>query len=86
MTALKRESFNAWMKQNHNRYGIWYSDAVISHTSGKKARTSQLAREVGISLPNELPLAGNIKLTRRFVQETFVIKGTGNTEDRSTRY
>ena len=38
VTALKRESFNAWLKQNHDRYGICYSDAVISHTSGKKAR------------------------------------------------
>ena len=38
VTALRRESFNAWLKQNHDRYGISYSDAVISHTSGKKAR------------------------------------------------
>ena len=38
VTALKRESFNSWLKQNHGRYKISYSDAVINHTSGKKAR------------------------------------------------
>ncbi len=36
--ALKKESFNLWMKQNHERYGIVYSDYVISYSSGKKAR------------------------------------------------
>lgn len=41
----------------------------------EKARNSQLAREIEISLPNELPLAENIELARRFVQETFVSKG-----------
>ncbi len=41
----------------------------------EKARNSQLAREVEISLPNELSLAENIELARRFVQETFVSKG-----------
>ena len=41
----------------------------------EKARNSQLAREVEISLPNELSLAENIDLARRFVQITFVSKG-----------
>jgi len=41
----------------------------------EKARNSQLAREIEISLPNELSLAENIELARRFVQETFVSKG-----------
>ena len=41
----------------------------------EKARNSQLAREIEISLPNELPLAENIELARRFVQKTFVSKG-----------
>ena len=41
----------------------------------EKARNSQLAREIEISLPNELSRAENIELARRFVQETFVSKG-----------
>ncbi len=41
----------------------------------EKARNSQLAREIEISLPNELSRAENIELARRFVRETFVSKG-----------
>lgn len=41
----------------------------------EKAKNSQLAREIEISLPNELSLAENIELARRFVQENFVDKG-----------
>ena len=41
----------------------------------EKARNSQLACEIEISLPNELSRAENIKLARCFVQETFVSKG-----------
>ncbi|MBR1432569.1 MAG: MobA/MobL family protein [Ruminiclostridium sp.] len=41
----------------------------------EKARNSQLAREIEISLPNELSRAENIELARRFVQEAFVNKG-----------
>ena len=41
----------------------------------EKAKNSQLAREIEISLPNKLPLSENIELARRFVQETFVSKG-----------
>ena len=41
----------------------------------EKARNSQLAREIEISLPNELSRAENIELARRFVQKTFVNKG-----------
>ena len=41
----------------------------------EKARNSQLAREIEISLPNELSRADNIELARRFVQDTFVSKG-----------
>ena len=38
VTAMKKESFNLWVKQNHHRYNITYSDYVISHSNGKKAR------------------------------------------------
>ena len=38
VTALRKESFNQWVKQNHHRYNITYSDYVISHSNGKKAR------------------------------------------------
>ncbi len=41
----------------------------------EKAKNSQLAREIEISLPNELSRAENIDLARRFVQENFVDKG-----------
>ncbi len=41
----------------------------------EKAKNSQLAREIEISLPNELSRAENIELARRFVQKTFVSKG-----------
>ncbi len=41
----------------------------------EKARNSQLAREIEISLPNELSRAENIELARRFVQQNFVDKG-----------
>ncbi len=41
----------------------------------EKARNSQLAREVEISLPNELTLEQNIALAKEFVQKTFVDKG-----------
>lgn len=41
----------------------------------EKARNSQLAREIEISLPNELSLTENVELARRFVQDTFVSKG-----------
>lgn len=41
----------------------------------EKARNSQLAREIEISLPNELSLTENVELARRFVQQTFVEKG-----------
>ena len=41
----------------------------------EKSKNSQLAREIEISLPNELSRAENIELARRFVQETFVSKG-----------
>ena len=41
----------------------------------EKARNSQLAREIEISLPNELSRAENIELARRFVQQSFVDKG-----------
>ncbi len=41
----------------------------------EKAKNSQLAREIEISLPNELSRAENIELARRFVQEKFVDKG-----------
>ena len=38
VTAMKKESFNLWVKQNHHRYNIIYSDYVIRHSNGKKAR------------------------------------------------
>ena len=38
VTILKKESFSLWLKQNHSKYRINYSDYVISHESGKKAR------------------------------------------------
>lgn len=41
----------------------------------EKAKNSQLAREIEISLSNELSLEQNIALARNFVRQTFVEKG-----------
>lgn len=38
VTAMKKESFNLWLKQNYAKYGIEYSNNVQSHSNGKKAR------------------------------------------------
>lgn len=38
VTALKRESFNTWLKQNYLKYGLQYGEKITSHTSGKYAR------------------------------------------------
>lgn len=36
--ALKRESFNVWLKQNYHNYNLEYSEKTISHSSQKFAR------------------------------------------------
>ncbi|MBR1432567.1 MAG: DNA primase [Ruminiclostridium sp.] len=41
VTALKRESFNLWLKNNHRRYNIEYSNNIVNQSSGKKARGYQ---------------------------------------------
>ena len=38
VVILKKEGFNAWMKQNYHKYNIEYSNSVQSHGNGKKAR------------------------------------------------
>ena len=38
VTPLRRESFNAWLKNNHAKYNIEYSHNVLNRSSGKKAR------------------------------------------------
>lgn len=38
ITPVKKEAFNLWLKQNHSRYNIQYSNNVQSHGSSKKAR------------------------------------------------
>ena len=38
VTALKRESFNLWLKNNHSKYNIEYSNKVENRSSGKRAR------------------------------------------------
>ena len=38
VTALKRESFNLWLKNNHTKYNIEYSNKVENRSSGKRAR------------------------------------------------
>ena len=38
VTALRRESFNLWLKNNHSKYNIEYSHNIVSRSSGKKAR------------------------------------------------
>ncbi len=38
VTPLRREIFNAWLKNNHAKYNIEYSHNVLNRSSGKKAR------------------------------------------------
>lgn len=38
VTALKRESFNLWLKNNHTKYNVEYSNKVENRSSGKRAR------------------------------------------------
>lgn len=38
ITAMKKEAFNLWLKQNHKKYNIEYSNNVQSHGNNKKAR------------------------------------------------
>ena len=38
LNALRRESFNIWLKNNHDKYNIEYSHNIVSRSSGKKAR------------------------------------------------
>ncbi len=38
VTALKREGFNLWLKNNHTKYNIEYSNKVENRSSGKRAR------------------------------------------------
>lgn len=38
MNSMKKEGFNLWLKQNHSKYNIEYSNNVQSHGSSKKAR------------------------------------------------
>ena len=38
VTALRRESFNLWLKNNHSKYNIEYSNKVENRCTGKKAR------------------------------------------------
>ena len=38
VTALRRESFNLWLKNNHTKYNIEYSNKVENRSSGKRAR------------------------------------------------
>ena len=38
VTPLRRESFNLWLKNNHTKYNIEYSNKVENRSSGKRAR------------------------------------------------
>lgn len=40
-TAFKKESFSQWLKQNHRKYGLIYSDYVTSTSTCRKARGYQ---------------------------------------------
>jgi hypothetical protein len=57
-------------KEYANRAVLWNT---VEKT--EKQRNSQLAREIEIALPAELPIAQNIALARRFVNEQFVRAG-----------
>jgi len=57
-------------KEYSNRAILWNSVEKI-----EKAMNSQLAREIDIALPIELPIEQNISLIQEYVKRTFVDKG-----------